>query len=103
MTQSELTSLTVSGAWGNAKKFCSDLAYLLALPEKATKEEMVFKLQVHPYQAHIPTLDEVVRKLALLTASHGNLAYAFVRFNEDAQHIPLLSVLGHNLWYTINL
>ena len=44
---------------------------------------------VYPCQAHIPTLDEAVRKLALLTTSSANWAYAFVRFNKDAQHIPL--------------
>ena len=53
---------------------------------------MVFWLAmvwVHPYQAHIPTLDEAVRKLALLTTSCPNWAYTFVLFNEDAQHVPL--------------
>ena len=44
---------------------------------------------VHPYQACIPTLDEAAGKLALLTTSHENWAYAFVRFNEDTQHVPL--------------
>ena len=91
MTQSELSSLTGSGAWGDIKKFCSDLAYLLVSPKKATKGEMVFGLAVvwvHPYQAHIPTLDEVVIRLTLLTTSHENWAYIFVRFSEDAQHAP---------------
>ena len=77
---------------GGCQKFCSDLAYLLVLPEKATNGEMMFRLavvQVQPYQTYIPTLDEVMRKLALLTASHENWAYTFVRFNEDAQHAPL--------------
>ena len=46
-------------------------------------------VRVHPYQACIPTLDEVARKLTLLTTSHENWAYTFVRFNEDAQHVPL--------------
>ena len=58
---------------GNTKKFHSDLAYLLVSPKKATEEEMMFRLAVvwvHPYQAHIPTWDEVVRKLTLLTTSH---------------------------------
>ena len=92
MTQSELSSLTGSGAWGNTQKFHSDLAFLLVLPEKATAEEMMLGLAmvwVHPYQASIPTLDEAVRKLTLLTTSHENWAYTFVRFNEDAQHVPL--------------
>ena len=37
---------------------------------------------VHPYQAHIPTLDEAAKKLTLLTTSE-NWAYAFVQLNED--------------------
>ena len=44
---------------------------------------------VHPYQACILILGEVARKLALHTTSHENWAYAFVRFNEDAQCVPL--------------
>ena len=77
---------------GNAKKFHSDLAFVLVLAKKATKEEMVFGLAmvwVHPYQTCIPTLDEVVRNLTLLTTSHENWACAFVQFNVDAQHVPL--------------
>ena len=53
---------------------------------------MVFRpamVWVHPYQACIPTLDEAARKLTLLTASCENWAYAVVRFNEDAQNVPL--------------
>ena len=44
---------------------------------------------VHPYQACVSTLDEAAKKLALLTTSSKNWAYAFVQFNEDAQHVPL--------------
>ena len=57
VTQSELSSFTGSGAWGNTKIFCSDLAYLLVLPKKATKEEMMFGLAVVwciPIQAQHP-------------------------------------------------
>ena len=77
---------------GNAKKFCSDLAFLLVLPEKTTEEEMIFRLAmvwVYPYQACIPTLDEAARKLTLPTTSHENWAYTFVKFNKDAQHVSL--------------
>ena len=87
VSQSELSFLTGLVAWGDTKKFCSDLAYLLVLAKKATKGEMVFGLAVvwvHPYQACIPTLDEAARKLTLLITSHENWAYTFVRFNEDA-------------------
>ena len=54
---------------------------------------MVFRLAVvwvHPYQAHVPTLDEVVKKLTLLTTSGKNWAYAFLWFNKDAQMFPSL-------------
>ena len=44
---------------------------------------------VHPYQAPISSMDEVARKLTLLTTLGGNWAYSFVQFNEDAQHVPL--------------
>ena len=70
VTQPELSSLTFSGVWGDNKKFCSDLAPLLVLPKKDIVGEMVFRLAmvlVHLYQAHVSTLDEAVKKLALLT------------------------------------
>ena len=54
--------------------------------------EMVFGLAmvwVHPYQAHVSTLDEAAKKLTLLTTSGKNWAYTFVQFNKDAQHVPL--------------
>ena len=44
---------------------------------------------VHLYQACIPTLDEVAKKLALLTTSCKNWTYTFVQFNKDSQHVPL--------------
>ena len=53
---------------------------------------MVFGLAlmwVYPYQAHVPIMDEAVRKHTLLTTSSKNWAYAFVWFNKDAQHVPL--------------
>ena len=53
---------------------------------------MVFGLAViwvHPYQACMPTLDEVTKNLALLTTSHENWAYAYVQFNKDALHVLL--------------
>ena len=44
---------------------------------------------VHPYQACVPTLDELGKKLTLLTTSGKNWTYVFVQFNEDTQHVPL--------------
>ena len=103
MTQLELSSLTGSGAWGNTKKFHSDLPYLFVSPKKATEEEMVFgwfaMVWVHPYQACIPTLDEAVRKLTLLTASHKNWAYTFyeVQWGQPTNP-PALREVNLVLW-----
>ena len=46
-------------------------------------------LWVHPYQACLPSLDEAVKKLTLLTNLGDNWAYAFVWPKGDAQHAPL--------------
>ena len=48
----------------------------------------------HPYKACLSSIDEVVKKLALLINSSDNGGYAFVWLNEDAQHVPL-SKEGH--------
>ena len=54
VTQPELSSLTCSGAWGDAEKFCSDLAFLLISPKKAIVGEMVFGLAVVWYIPNKP-------------------------------------------------
>ena len=92
VTQSELSTLSHNEVWGGTKKFWRDLAFLLILPKRTIKGEMAFGLAMvwaHPYQAQVSSLDEVAKKLTLLTTSSGNWAYAFVQFNKDAQHVPL--------------
>ena len=91
VTQPELSFLSCSGVWGDTKKFCRDLVFLLISPKKAIAGEMVFghaMVWIHPYQACISTLDEAAKKLTLVITSSENWAYAFVWFNKDAQHIP---------------
>ena len=48
----------------------------------------------HPCQAHLPSLDKVARKLALLINTGDHWAYTSCNLNEDSQHIPL-STTGH--------
>ena len=53
---------------------------------------MAFELATvwaHPHQACLSSLDEVVRKLTLLTDIGDNWVYAFVQLNEGALHVPL--------------
>ena len=44
---------------------------------------------VHPNQALLPSLEEVVRKLTLLINTKKDWHYVFVQVSEDLQHIPL--------------
>ena len=92
VTWPELSALSYSGAWGDAEKFWGDLAFLLIAPEKTIQGEVAFGLTMvwaHPYQAHLSSMDEVVKKLTLLVNSSNNWTYTFVQLNEDAQHVPL--------------
>ena len=57
MIQLELASLTHLKVWGDAKMFCSDIAFLLVLPKEGAVGERVYGLAimwVHPYQARVP-------------------------------------------------
>ena len=92
ITQPELSSLTHLWVWGDSKRFCSDVAFLLVLPQEGVAGERVYGLTivwVHPYQARVSTIDDVARKLILLTSSMPNWPYMFMQFNRDACHVPL--------------
>ena len=88
----ELSSLTHLLVWGDPERFCSDVAFILILPEEGATGEGVYELAmawVHPYQARVSTIDDVVRKLTFLASAGPNWPYAFVQFNGDAHHVPL--------------
>ena len=73
------------------------MAFLLIAPKKTIEGEMALGLAMvwaHTYQAHLSSLDEAVKKCALLINLSDNWAYTFVQLNKDAQHIPLLKE-GH--------
>ena len=89
--QPELSSLTHLLAWGDPKRFSSDVVFLLILPKEGIAGERVYgfaMMWVHPYQARVSTIDDVVRKLTLITSARPNWPYAFVWFNVDAHHMP---------------
>ena len=77
---------------GGAKRFWSKLAFLLILPERVIEGELAFGLMVvwiHPYQAHIPSLEGAVKTCPNYTFMR-KLVYAFVKFNNDDQYAPSL-------------
>ena len=92
MTQSELASLTHLKAWGNPKRFCSDVAFLLVLPEEGAVWERVYGLTmvwVHPYQARVSMIDDAAKQLAQLASTGPNWPCALVQLNSDVCHMPL--------------
>ena len=72
LTQLELFSLTGLKAWGDAEKYCCDIAFLLVSTEGEATEDRTYGLSmvwVNPYQARVPTIEEAVGELTTLTSS----------------------------------
>ena len=93
MTQSELASLTHLKAWGDPKKFHSNVTFLLVLFKEGAVGERVYGLTmvwVHPYQARVFTIDDVAKQLTQLVSTGPNWPYALVQLNGDACHVPPL-------------
>ena len=79
--QSQLTTLSLVGSWGNMEKPKWDMTFLLIAPSIAIGCERVFGLTavwVHPCQVHFPTLLEEACKLMLLVDVSKDWPYAFV-------------------------
>ena len=90
-------SLTHLKAWGDFKKFCSNIAFLLVLPKEGAVGERVYGLVmvwVHPYQARVSTIDNVAKQLAQLASTGPDWPYALVQLNRDAHQVPL-PTYGH--------
>ena len=92
MTQSELAALTHLKVWGDAKKFHSDVTFLLVLPTEVAAEERVYGLSMvlmHPYQARVSTIDDAAKQLTQLTSTGPNWPCALVWLSGDTHHVPL--------------
>ena len=92
ITHSELSSLTSLKAWGDAEKFCSDVAFLLVLIKEGAVGDRVYGLSmiwVNPYQARVPTMEEAVKQFTTLISIRPDWPYALVWLNGDTCHTPL--------------
>ena len=92
VTQSELTSLTHMKVWGDAKRFYSDVVFLLVLPKEGIVGERTYGLTmvwVYPYQAKVSTINGTAKQLTQLASTGPNWPYALVQINRDACHMPL--------------
>ena len=64
-----ISAISLAEAWGDPKKPRCCMAYLLLALAQEAEEERKFGLAVvwvHPHQALLPSLHEVVKKLTLL-------------------------------------
>ena len=69
------------------------MAFLLIVPKKTIKGEMVFGLAVvwaHSYQAHLSSLDEAAKKLTLLISLGDNWAYTLCSSMVMSNRYPSL-------------
>ena len=55
-------------SWGDAKKFCSDVAFLQVLTKEGAAEDRVYSLSMiwlNPYQAWVSTIEKAVKQLTM--------------------------------------
>ena len=66
VTQLELSSLTSLKAWGDKKKFCNDIAFLLVSAEEektGDRKYCLSRVWVNPCQVRVLSMEKVVREL----------------------------------------
>ena len=83
------------------EKFCSDVAFLLVLPEEGAVGERMDGLAmvwVHPYQARVSTIDDVAKQLSQLASTGPNWPYT-LWLNGDATTCPSLQRVTWVLWW----
>ena len=93
MTQSELSSLTSLKAWDDLEKSRSNITFLLILTKGCTVEGTECTpspmMWIHPYQARVSTMEEVVKQLTPLISTGPDWPYTLVQLNRDACHVQL--------------
>ena len=92
ITHLQLSSLTSLKAWGDVEKFLSDVTFLLVLTEEGAARDRAYGLStiwVNPYQARVPTMEEVVKQLTALVSTGPDWPYTLVQLNGDTCHVPL--------------
>ena len=97
ITQTQLTTPSQAGAWGEVEKPQWDMAFLIIVPSNNTKGDPVFGLAavwVHPHQGCLSTLVEAAWKLMLPVDNGPDWPYTFICMNDTVLHV-LLSDKGH--------
>ena len=95
--QIQLSTLSQTGACGEAEKPRWDMAFLVIVPSTSVGGDQLFGLAVvwvHPHQDHSTTLAEAAQKLMLLVDDGPDKLYAFIHMSDTVLHMPL-SENGH--------
>ena len=91
--QTQLATLSQTGALGEVEKPKQDMAFLMIVPSTDAGGDQVFSLAavwVHPCYGHISTLKEAAQKLMLLADNGPDWPYAFVCMKDTILHMPCL-------------
>ena len=80
-SQAELFSIRSLKVWGNIKKPCHDIAYLLVWVENVMKDRHygISLVWVNPNQVRAATMEEAVEKLTACTSSGTDWPYALAQ------------------------
>ena len=95
--QTQLTTLSQAGVWGEVKKPRQDMTFLMIVPSTTARGDQLFSLAVlwvYLCQGHLSTLVKAAQKLMLLADNSPDWLYAFVHMSDTILHVPL-SNNGH--------
>ena len=95
ITQSQLSALSQTGAWGEVKKCRWDMAFLMIAPSANTGGNPFFGLAAvwaHPHQGCQTTLVEATQKLLLLADDSPDWPCTFVYMSDTMLHMPLSNI-----------
>ena len=87
-----LSYLTGLEAWEDKEKFHNDIAFLLVSAEEEATGDRKYDLSIiwmNNCQARVPSMEEVVKELAVWVSSGPDWPYTLVWLNEDTCHAPL--------------
>ena len=90
--QTQLTALSLAGAWGEVENPRWDIAFLMKAPSNNAGGDQVFGLtvlQAHSHQGCLFTLVEAAQKLILLADDSPDWLYTFIPMSDTMLHVPL--------------
>ena len=103
ITQTQLTTLSQAGAWGEVEKPWLGMAFLMIARSNNAGGDQVFNLAavwVHLHQSHLSTLVEAALKLMLLVDTSQDWLYTFTCMNVAHAPVQWRTYQCYDRWYS---